>query len=459
MSEIPLRRNRAQSRVLHRASAAEPAVAVGGEGCWLIDQDGRRYLDASGGAAVSCLGHGDPRVRAAILAQLDRVAFAHTGFFTNEPMERLADLLSEAAPEGFGKVCFVSGGSEAIESALKIARQHAVERGDLARTRVIARRQSYHGNTLGALSATGNVGRRRPFLPWVMGDVVHVAPCHAYRYRLPGESDTGYGARLAAEFERELLIQGPETVLAFLAEPVVGATLGAVPAVEGYFKAIREICTRHGVLLILDEVMCGMGRTGHTFACEADGIAPDIIVMAKGLGAGYQPIGAVLVSDEIARVIETGRLGLTTGHTYMGHPVACAAALAVQEAIRDDGLVARVCEMGPVFERLLRDRLGDRPYVGDIRGRGFFRGIELVADRESKAPFPAGAGLWKKIKEEAFARGLICYPGGGTVDGLSGDHVLLAPPFIATEEELALAVDRLGAAIDAALAATGLAVA
>ena len=276
-----------------------------------------------------------------------------------------------------------------------------------------------------------------------MGDVVHVAPCHAYRYRLPGESDTEYGARLAAEFERELLIQGPETVLAFLAEPVVGATLGAVAAVEGYFKAIREICTRHGVLLILDEVMCGMGRTGHTFACEADGIAPDIIVMAKGLGAGYQPIGAVLVSDEIARVIETGRLGLTTGHTYMGHPVACAAALAVQEAIRDDGLVARVREMGPVFERLLREGLGDRPYVGDIRGRGFFRGIELVADRESRAPFPAGAGLWKKIKEEAFARGLICYPGGGTVDGLSGDHVLLAPPFIATEEELALAVDRL----------------
>ncbi|GGB45936.1 adenosylmethionine-8-amino-7-oxononanoate aminotransferase [Tistrella bauzanensis] len=456
VSEAPLRRNRATSHVLHRHTGDVLPVAVGGEGCWLIDAEGRRYLDASGGAAVSCLGHGNRRVRDAIMAQLDKVAFAHTGFFTNEPMERLAEMLVEGAPEGIGRACFVSGGSEAIESALKIARQYAVERGDLARTRVIARRQSYHGNTLGALSATGNTGRRRPFLPWVIDDVVHVSPCYAWRHRAADETDIAYGQRLAAEFEHQLRVLGPETVLAFVAEPVVGATLGAVPAVEGYFKAIRQICDRHGVLLILDEVMCGMGRTGYLYACEADGVAPDMIAMAKGLGAGYQPIGAVLVSDAIADVVLHGRLGLMTGHTYMGHPVACAASLAVQEVIRDDGLVARVRGLDATFEGLLRDGLGARPEVGDIRGRGFFRGIELVADRASKRPFPATAGLAKRIKAAAFDLGLICYPGNGTADGIDGDHILLAPPFIATEDELALAVERLGQAIDRAMADAGL---
>jgi len=436
--------------VFGRSTGGALPVAVAGEGCYLIDAGGRRYLDGSGGAAVSCLGHSDPDVRAALHAQLDRLAFAHTGFFTSQPAEDLADLLVAGAPPGIGRVYLVSGGSEAVEAAIKLARQYFMEIGQPGRHRVIARRQSYHGNTLGALAAGGNAWRRAQFAPLLV-DTTHIAPCYEYRDRAGGESPEAYGRRVADELETELLRLGPETVMAFVAEPVVGATLGAVPAVPGYLRRIREICDRHGVLLILDEVMCGMGRTGHLFACAEDGVAPDMITIAKGLGAGYQPIGALLTTDAIFDAIAAGSGFFQHGHTYMGHAMAAAGAGAVLRAIRDRGLLERVQAMGALLEGALRDRFGQHPQVGDIRGRGLFRGLELVADRESKAPFDPARRLHARIKAAAMEAGLICYPMGGTLDGQCGDHVLLAPPFIITPDQIGELVDKLSQAIDRAL--------
>jgi adenosylmethionine-8-amino-7-oxononanoate aminotransferase len=440
------------SHVFPRHCRAELPVAVGGEGCYLIDAAGRRYLDGSGGAAVSCLGHGDREVTAAVKAQLDRLAFAHTGFFTSEPAEALADLLVEHAPEGIERAYFVSGGSEATEAAIKLARQYFVEIGQPERRHLIARRQSYHGNTLGALAAGGNAWRREQFGPLLI-DVSHVSPCYEYRDRREDESPEAYGDRLAAELEAEIERLGPETVMAFMAEPVVGATAGAVPAVPGYFGRIREICDRYGILLILDEVMCGMGRTGHLFACEHDGVRPDILCIAKGLGAGYQPIGAMLCSKAIYDAIAAGSGFFQHGHTYIGHPVATAAGLAVVGAILDRGLVARVREMGEVLDGRLKDVFGQHAHVGDIRGRGLFRGLELVEDRASKAPFETSRRLAAKVKAAAFEAGLVCYPMSGTIDGRRGDHVLLAPPFIISEAEIDELVDKLSRGIERALAA------
>ena len=438
------------SHVFPRQSNARMKTAVGGEGCYLIDADGKRYLDGSGGAAVSCLGHGDREVTAAIKAQLDRLAFAHTGFFTSEPAEALADLLAEHAPGDLARVYFVSGGSEAVEAALKLARQYFVERGEPQRRHLIARRQSYHGNTLGALAAGGNLWRRTQFEPMLI-DVSHIAPCYEYAERGAGESPEAYGQRVAQELEDEILRLGPDSVLAFIAEPVVGATLGAVPAVPGYFKRIREICDRYGVLLIFDEVMCGMGRTGHLFACEAEGVVPDIVTIAKGLGAGYQPVGAMICSERIYDTIAQGSGFFQHGHTYIGHPVATAAGLAVVRALLDRGLVPRVREMGDRLDAALRDALGEHPHVGDIRGRGLFRGVELVADRESKTPFEPGRRIAARLKAAAFEAGLICYPMSGTRDGRLGDHVLLAPPFIIEEVQIDELVTRLVRALDTVL--------
>ena len=331
--------------IFARNTKNQPPVAVKGEGCYIVDSTGKRYLDGSGGAAVSCLGHSDPDVIAAIKAQVDTIAFAHTGFFTSEPAETLADMLIDHAPEGIERVYLVSGGSEAVEAAIKLARQYALETGQESRHRVIARRQSYHGNTLGALAAGGNEWRRRPFAP-LLFETSHIAPCYAYRDRRADETEFEYGQRIANELETEILRLGPDNVLAFIAEPVVGATIGAAPPVEGYFRRIREICDQYGVLLILDEVMCGMGRTGTLFACEQDGVAPDIAAIAKGLGAGYQPIGAMLSSDRIFRAIEEGTGFFQHGHTYMGHPVASAAALAVLKKLIAPGMMDRVRTMG-----------------------------------------------------------------------------------------------------------------
>lgn len=432
--------------VFPRHCGAQMKTAVGGEGCYLIDADGKRYLDGSGGAAVSCLGHGDPEVIGAVKAQLDRLAFAHTGFFTSEPAEALADLLIEHAPGDLDRVYLVSGGSEAVEAALKLARQYHLERGEPQRRHLIARRQSYHGNTLGALAAGGNEWRRSQFAPMLI-DVSHIAPCYEYAGKRDGESPHDYGQRVAQELEDEILRLGPDTVMAFIAEPVVGATLGAVPAVEGYFKRIREICDSYGVLLILDEVMCGMGRTGHLFAVEAEGIRPDILTVAKGLGAGYQPIGAMLCTREIYDTIAHGSGFFQHGHTYMGHPVAAAAGNAVVRAIVERDLLARVREMGQQLETALRDTLNAHPNVGDIRGRGLFWGVELVADRGTRMPFDPSRAIAARLKDAAFERGLICYPMRGTRDGREGDHVLLAPPFIIEPEHIAELTDKLAGAI------------
>ena len=438
------------SHVFPRHTKSRLPTAVRGDGCYIIDNHGKRYLDGSGGAAVSCLGHSDHTVIEAIKAQLDKVAFAHTGFFTSEPAEKLADMLIEHAPEGIDRVYFLSGGSEAIEAAIKLARQYAIEIGQSSRTHIIARRQSYHGNTLGALAAGGNMWRREPFAP-LMIKTSHIPPCYAYRERHEGESDAEYGLRAANALEAEIEKAGSDKVLAFIAEPVVGATAGAVPPVEGYFKRIREICDKHGVLLILDEVMCGMGRTGSLYACQQEGVSPDILTIAKGLGAGYQPVGAMLCSAAIYEAIENGSGFFQHGHTYMGHPTACAGALAVVNKMIAENLPDRVKQKGAVLRQKLEERFGQHPHVGDIRGRGLFMGLELVADRDTKTPFDPKLGVNKIVKKAAFEAGLICYPMGGTIDGLRGDHVLLAPPFIIEDSQLDELIDKLSKGIEAAV--------
>ncbi|MCB1621218.1 MAG: aspartate aminotransferase family protein [Thiothrix sp.] len=442
------------SHVFPRHSRQLPPVAVTGQGCYITDASGKRYLDGSGGAAVSCLGHNHPAVLEAIHAQLAQLPFAHTGFFTSEPAEQLADLLVAHAPTGIERVYFVSGGSEAVEAAIKLARQYFLETGQPQRKHLIARRQSYHGNTLGALATGGNLWRRKPFDPLLI-ETSHIAPCYAYRGQQAGESAFDYGQRVAGELETEILRLGPETVMAFLAEPVVGATLGAVPAVAGYFQRIREICDRYGVLLILDEVMCGMGRTGTLFACEQEGIAPDIVTIAKGLGAGYQPIGAMLCSGRIYQAIEQGSGFFQHGHTYQGHPTACAAGLAVTRVLTGAGLLMQVQTRGQLLAQKLQDAFGAHPQVGDIRGRGLFQGLELVQEREHRTPFAPELGLNRRLRQEAFAAGLICYPMGGTIDGVQGDHVLLAPAFIMEPAQLDELVEKLGLALERALASLG----
>lgn len=436
------------SRVLHRSLRETPPRAIGGEGVYLFAEDGRRVIDASGGAAVSCLGHQHPRVIAALARQASTLAYAHTAFFSSEPAEALAERLVGHEPGGLAYAYFVSGGSEAIEASIKLARQYFIERGEPQRQHFIARRQSYHGNTLGALAAGGNAWRRAPYAPLLSPAFSHVTPAFAYHEKHDDESDAQFVARLAVELEAEFQRLGPDTVAAFLAEPVVGATAGAVTAPDGYFKAIRQICDRHGALLILDEVMCGMGRTGTMHAWEQEGVAPDIQAIAKGLGGGYQPIGAMLASGRIIDTIRSGSGAFQHGHTYLAHPLACAAALAVQDVIRDDHLLDRVSERGRQLEQRLTERFGNHRHVGDIRGRGLFWAVELVADRASRTSFDPALKLSQKIKAEAFANGLGCYPGGGTVDGVRGDHVLLAPPYIASAEEIDLIVDKLGIAID-----------
>ena len=438
------------SHVFPRHTKNMPPLALSGEGCYLLDASGKRYFDGSGGAAVSCLGHGDPEVIEAVKTQVEKLAFAHTGFFTSEPAEKLADLLIANAPGDLDRVLFVSGGSEANEAAIKLARQYFVEKGEANRRFLIARRQSYHGNTLGALAVGGNQWRRQQFSPLLV-DVSHISPCFEYADRNPEESTFDYGQRVAQELEDEILRLGIDSVIAFLAEPVVGATAGAVPAVEGYFTRIREICDRYGVLLILDEVMCGMGRTGHLFACKADNVTPDIACIAKGLGAGYQPIGAMLCSSEIYRTIEEGSGFFQHGHTYLGHPVAAAAGCAVLEAILSRDLVSRVRRMGERFDKALKDQFSEHAHVGDIRGRGLFRGIELVTDKVSKSPFPPEKRLAAGIKKAAFDQGLICYPMSGTRDGVNGDHILLAPPFIIEEDQIDEVVTKLDTAISSCL--------
>jgi len=437
------------TRLLHRQIGHSYPVAASGRGVFIHDTAGKEYIDASSGAAVSCLGHSHPDVLAAMREQLDRLAYAHTSFFTTQVAEELADNLIARAPSGMGHVFFVSGGSEAIEAALKLARQYFVERGEPQRRTIIARRQSYHGVTLGALAVGGREWQRKQFGPLLI-ETHHVSPVYEYRERRADESPQAYGERLAQELEAKIHELGGGNVIAFVAETVVGATLGAVPAVAGYFKRVREICDRHGVLLILDEVMCGMGRTGTLHACEQEGVSPDLMAIAKGLGGGYAPIGALLMQDKIFETVARGSGAFQHSHTYMGHPLACAAALTVQRVIQRDNLLANVRTQGAHLSRRLKERFGNHPFVGDVRGRGLLQGLELVADRSSKAPFDPKLRLHARVKREAMARGLMIYPMGGTVDGTCGDHVLLAPPFIVDAPLVDTIVERLGEAIDAA---------
>ncbi|CAG2128258.1 aspartate aminotransferase family protein [Cupriavidus plantarum] len=440
------------TKVFHRNPRQTMPIAAGGQGVELFDNQGKRYIDASGGAAVSCLGHGHPRVIAAIREQVETLAYAHTSFFTTEVSEALAETLAASAPGDLNHVYFVSGGSEAVEAALKLARQYFVEVGQMSRRHFIARRQSYHGNTLGALAIGGNAWRREPFLPLLV-PAHHVSPCYAYRDQRVGETDGEYAQRLADELEAKILELGPESVAAFVAETVVGATAGAVPPVGDYLRRIRAVCDRYGVLLILDEVMAGMGRTGYTFACEEDGVVPDIVTIAKGLGAGYQPIGAMLSTDRIYDAIVGGSGFFQHGHTYIGHATACAAALAVQRTIAGEGLLENVRARGEQLRARLREVLGAHPHVGDVRGRGLFVGVEFVADRETKATLDPARKVHAKVKSTAMQNGLLIYPMGGTVDGVRGDHVLFAPPFISTAQDIDRIVERFAATVDAVLPA------
>lgn len=430
------------THVFHRNPQHTLKQAVRGQGISLFDQEGRQYLDASGGAAVSCLGHGHPDVIAAIKAQLDQVAYAHSSFFTTQVCEDLADFLVSRAPGDLDHVYFVSGGSEAVEAALKLARQYFVERGETQRSQFIARRQSYHGNTLGALAIGGNAWRREPFLP-MLAPAHHVSPCYPYRDQRPDETEEQYASRLADELEQKILEIGPDRVAAFVAETVVGATAGALAPVRTYLQRVREVCDRHGVLLILDEVMSGMGRTGHLYACAEDGVAPDILAIAKGLGAGYQPIGAMLASRRIYDTIVNGSGFFQHGHTYMGHATACAAALAVQRVIERDGLLANVLARGEQLRARLREVFADHPNIGDVRGRGLFVGIEFVRDRADKSVLDPALKTHARLKRQAMENGLMMYPMGGTIDGVHGDHVLLAPPFICTAADIDEIVERL----------------
>jgi adenosylmethionine-8-amino-7-oxononanoate aminotransferase len=440
------------SRILHRTLHSDPPIAMGGSGMFIRDDRGRDIIDGSGGAAVACLGHGNARVAAAIADQLSKVAYVHTGLFSNQAAEALADMLLDGEPGGLTHTFLVSSGSEAMEAAIKLSRQYFLEIGQPQRTKYIARQQGYHGNTLGALSAGGNMMRRAPYAPLLSDAFSHVSPAFAYRYQRDDESEAQYVARLAAELEAEFQRLGPQNVVAFCAEPIVGATTGCTPAPAGYFKEVRKICDRHGALLILDEVMCGMGRTGTMHAWEQEGVAPDIQIIAKGLGGGYQPIGGILIARRIVEAFRAGSGSFMHGHTYQAHPVACAAALAVQQVIRDDNLVENVRLMGERLMAGLTERLGNHRHVGDIRGRGLFQAIELVADRSTKETFDPALKLNERVKLAAYELGLAIYPMGGTIDGRHGDHICIAPPYIATATDIDTIVARMGDAVDMAIA-------
>jgi adenosylmethionine-8-amino-7-oxononanoate aminotransferase len=434
--------------VLYRAPSVAYPKAVSARGMYIRDESGKRYLDMSGGAAVSCLGHAHPDVVAAVREQVGTLAFAHTAFFTNEPQERLARRLVERFGDPGARAYFTSGGSEANETALKITWQYWTARGEPDRKIIISREHSYHGNTLGALSVSGNNTRRRasaaPLLDWP-----RIAPCYAHRGRGAAESMEEYVERVAGELETAILAAGPDRVAAFICEPVVGSSLGVVAAEPGYLKRIRAICDRHDILWIADEIMCGSGRTGTFFAFEHDGSRPDIATLAKGIGGGYQPLAATVLSGKVADSLDAS--GFAHGHTYNGHPVACAAGVAVQEVLDRDGLLARAVDYGERLARLLQDRFEDHPKVGDIRGRGLFRALELVADRETGRGFPGGGRLPARLMRLAMDAGLICYPGGIEVDGAFVPHIMLAPPMILEETHMQECADKLAVVLNQAI--------
>lgn len=441
------------SYILHRSLKSDLPEAVRGEGCYIIDAAGKRYLDACGGAAVSCLGHSRPDVYRAITAQLTALPYVHSGSFTNKPAEDLAEFLITRAPEGFGagRAMYLGSGSEAMEAALKLARQYHLENGQPKRHKIIARDMAYHGNTLGALAVGGHPQRRKPYAPLLL-DVGRIPACYPYRGQNEGESEAAYGLRIANALEAEIQRLGADEVAAFIFEPVSGATLGTVPPVAGYAKRLREICDQYGVLMIADEVMCGMGRTGSLYALAAEGVCPDIITTAKGLAAGFMPLAAVLASQKVVAVLDQGSANLWNGHTYMSHSVACAGALAVMQAIESEGLLENVRKQGAYLSQALHAAFGQNANIGDIRGRGLFQSIEIIANRETKTPFPAAKGIAAKIKARAQAQGLLLYPAAGCADGVNGDHVLIAPPYIVEAAQIDQIVTILKSVVEETLA-------
>ncbi|KAI9043987.1 aminotransferase, class III [Aspergillus affinis] len=444
------------SAVLHRHTHFVPKKAVGGKGSYIFLEDGTKFLDSTGGAAVSCLGHGHEKVSQAVIQQIEQLSYCHSAFFGTNVAEELARFLTDSTGGRLSKLYVVSSGSEAVEAALKLARQYYLELPvpQPQRTRFIGRSPSYHGITLGALGAGGHVLRREPFEPLLAQNTSHVSPCYAYRGKLDGESDADYVARLAAELDAEFQRVGPQNVCAFIAETVVGAALGAVPPVPGYLSAIKAICTKHGALFILDEVMSGMGRTGTLHAWETESVVPDLQTIGKGLGGGYVPVSGVLIGDEIVRTLDRGTGVFRHGQTYQGHPISCAAALATQRVIREEGLLENVRVLGRYLGERLMERVGGCKYVGDVRGRGLFWGIEFVQDRTTKEPFPTSANVAFQIQETGLdpAFAISLYTASGTVDGTRGDHVLLAPPYNVTREEIDLIVEKTGRVIESVFA-------
>lgn len=439
----------------HIHSTGDLPKVAWAKGSYVYDVDGKQYIDGSGGPAVYCIGHSNPEVNAAIKEQLDRIAHGYRYNFSSDALEELTEIIRRRCGGTLNNMVYVTGGSEAVESCLKLALQYHAARGEMSRRRFIARERSWHGNTLGALSVSGFLERKRAFEGSLL-EVSHLSPVNAYR-PVAGATPETVGEACAKELEHEILRLGPEKVSAFIFEPVVGAAGGCVPAPEGYARRVREICDRYGVIMISDEVMCGAGRSGTWRALEQDGVEPDIMSVAKGLAAGYLPLGAAIYNDKVADAIH-GRHGAPmTGHTFTGHTACCAAGVAVQKIVEREKLVERVHAMEGKLRAMLVEATKDIAAVGDIRGRGFFQAIELVSDRETKKPFDGERKLFMKIRQQAFHNGLICYPVGGNVDGINGDVVIIAPPYNVTEAELTEIADKTAASISQVLKAEGLA--
>jgi adenosylmethionine-8-amino-7-oxononanoate aminotransferase len=439
----------AESRLIYRDLQKVYPTIVRGEGVYVYDADGKRYLDGSGGSsAVTAIGHGVPEVVAAIARQAATLAYAPTHAFATEAAEECARLIVEGfAPEGLERVWFVSGGSEATENALKIALQYQRERGKGSKHLVIGRWQSFHGATLATLAVGGNAGRRRPYSASLPA-AEHIPPCFPYRC-WQGKGCPPCDLSCADHLERVIRQVGPENVAAFIAEPVVGATLGAVAASPGYFERIREICDRYDVLFIADEVMTGFGRTGKNFGIEHWGVTPDLIACAKGISGGYAPLGAVIVRPEIVGEVRGRGHSLVIGHTSGANPLSCATGAAVLRYLLEHDLVRNAAEVGAYLLGQLEAMATRHEMVGDVRGLGMLFGVELVQDRVTKTPFPPEWGVSKRIGEATLERGLVSYPMTGTVDGALGDHLLYAPPLTLNREQ----ADELVAALDASLTA------
>ncbi|MFD0772621.1 aspartate aminotransferase family protein [Streptomonospora algeriensis] len=438
-----------RSPLISKSLTTPPIEIVDGRGLTLVSRNGDRYLDSCGGVAVSALGHRHPRIVEAMEAANRDVTWVHAGSFTTRAVEDLAAYLTEHSA-GLDQAYFMSGGSEIMEVALKLALQHHAERGEPSRTVFVSRRRSYHGSTLATLSLSGNAQRRACFEPALDRSVEFVSPCYSFRGKREGETDSDYVARLAGELDETIRRIGRERVAAFVMETVVGSTSGAVPPVPGYVAAMQQICRKHGVLLILDEIMCGLGRTGRYFAFHDDGAEPDIVTVGKGLGAGYAPMSALLASDEVMRPLREGSGVLENGQTHVNNPHGAAVALAVQKAVREDGVLADSIGVARYLRSLLEEVKAQTPLVGDVRGRGMFLGLEFVDPADGRSPLPGGKRFAQLLKSAGLANGVLLYPGYGTVDGAEGAHLLLAPPLVTTEAEAAAMTERVSASITAA---------